>query len=316
MSVIVFGSINMDLVARTPRIPAAGETLIGHSFATVPGGKGANQAVAVARLGVPTQMVGRVGNDLFGQDLLKALEESGVGCDRLTIDTSTHSGVAVITVDDAGENNIVIIPGTNGRVDQTDLELLKQVLPTAKILMLQLEIPLPMVVAAAQAAKASGVTVILDPAPARSDLPDELYPLVDIITPNQIETEQLVGFPVTDADSATQAAAILHQRGIPTIIPKLGQQGAYCITAATSFHIPIFPVKAIDTVAAGDCFNGGLAAGLAVGLSLRQATTQAAAAAALSVTRSGAQSSLPTQDELAAFLAHHSAAREEEGEYG
>jgi ribokinase len=306
MSIIVFGSINMDLVARTPRIPAPGETLTGHSFAMVSGGKGANQAVAAARLGVQTQMIGRVGFDLFGQDLLNALRKSGVGCDRLTIDTSIHSGVAVITVDDAGENNIVIIPGANGRVDQSDLEQLKQVLPTAKVLMLQLEISLPMVVAAAKVAKAIGVTVILDPAPARSDLPDELYPLIDIITPNQIETGQLAGFSVTDFDSAAKAAAILHKRGIRTVIVKLGQQGAYCLNETESFRITPFPVKAIDTVGAGDCFNGGLAAGLAQGMSLHQATTQAAAAAALSVTKAGAQSSLPTQAELAAFLRHHS----------
>ena len=304
MSVIVFGSINMDLVVRTPRIPAPGETLTGHSFAMVPGGKGANQAVAVARLGVQTQIIGRIGSDIFGKDLVKALQENSVNCDRLTVDFSAHSGVAMIAVEDTGENNIVIIPGTNGRVDESDLERLKQVLPAAKVLMLQLEIPLPMVVAASKAARAIGVMVILDPAPARSDLPNELYSLIDIITPNQVEAEQLAGVAVTDLDSAAEAAAILHQRGIPIVIIKLGQQGAYCVTQTESFHIPAFPIKAIDTVAAGDCFNGGLAAGLAQGMSLRQATTQASAAAALSVTHIGGQSSLPTQAELTAFLNH------------
>lgn len=303
MSVLVFGSINMDLVARTPRIPAPGETLIGHRFETVPGGKGANQAVATARLGIPTQMVGRVGGDQFGQALLAGLTASQVGCDAVLIDQSTHSGVAVITVDDSSENNIIIIPGANGLVGAADVERLQQLLPQASVLLLQLEVPLDAVVAAAKAAKQAGVTVILDPAPARSDLPAELYPLIDITTPNQIETGQLAGLPVTDLESAAKAATVLQQRGIATVITKLGKQGALCMTATETFEIPAFPVKAVDTVAAGDAFNGGLAAGLAAGMSLRQATTQASAVAALSVTKAGAQPSLPTRAELNAFLA-------------
>jgi ribokinase len=312
MSVIVFGSMNMDLVARTPRIPAPGETLTGHSFETVPGGKGANQAVAVARLGVATRMVGRVGGDRFGEELLAGLQSSGVGVESVLVDPTTHSGVAVITVDDASENNIVIVPGANGRVDQADIERLQSLLSPASpqpttlqptVLLLQLEVPLSAVVGAAQAAKQAGLTVILDPAPARSDLPDDLYPLIDIITPNQVETGQLAGFPVTDLATAKQAAAVLHQRGVGTVITKLGKQGAWCLTHTESFEIPVFPVKAVDTVAAGDAFNGGLAAGLAAGFSLRQATRQAAAVAALSVTKAGAQPSLPTRAELDAFLA-------------
>jgi ribokinase len=302
MSVIVFGSINMDLVARSPRIPTVGETLIGHSFETVAGGKGANQAVAVARLGVSTQLIGRVGSDSFGQVLLQTLQASRVGCDYVLIDPSTHSGVAVITVDDAGENNIIVISGANAQVDLSDIERLQSVLPSAAVLMLQLEIPLPMVVAAAKAAKAAGVMVIFDPAPARSDLPEELYALIDIITPNQIEASQLVGFPVTDLGTAAQAAALLHQRGIRTVIVKLGKQGAFCLSEGETFTIPLFPVKAVDTVAAGDAFNGGLAAALATGMPLHQATTQAAAVAALSVTKTGAQSSLPSRAELMDFL--------------
>lgn len=302
MSVIVFGSINMDLVARTPRIPIPGETLIGRSFETVPGGKGANQAVAVARLGIPTQMIGRVGGDAFGETLLNGLVSSGVNCQGVLIDRTTHSGVAIITVDDASENNIVIVPGANGEVDAGDVERLEAALSGAKVLLLQLEVPLPAVVAAAQAAKQAGLTVILDPAPARSDLPDQLYPLIDIITPNQVETSQLVGFEVSDLTTAQQAAQTLHQRGVSTVITKLGKLGALCMTATDSFEIPVFPVKAVDTVAAGDAFNGGLAAGLAAGLDLRQATRQAAAVAALSVTKAGAQPSLPTRSELEAFL--------------
>lgn len=303
MSVLVFGSINMDLVVQTPHLPALGETLTGHSFATIPGGKGANQAVAVARLGVPTKLIGRIGGDAFGQDLLKDLQTSGVGCEQLLIDQDTHSGVAVIAVDKAGENHIIVVPGANGRVDETDVDRFKPLLQQASVLMLQLEIPLSAVVAAAKAAKAAGVTVILDPAPARSDLPDELYAYVDIITPNQVEASQILGFPVPDLETAAQAATLLHQRGINIVIIKLGKRGAFCKTAETEFKIPSFPVQAVDTVAAGDAFNGGLAAGLATGLSIQQAAMQAAAVAALSVTRHGAQPSLPTRIELDTFLA-------------
>jgi ribokinase len=302
MSVVVFGSINMDLVARTPRLPAPGETLMGHSFESISGGKGANQAVAAARLGIPTQLVGRVGNDRFGQELLHALHASLVRCDPILIDHSIHSGVAIIAVDHASENFIIAIPGANGNVGQDDVARLQAILPETIVLLLQLEIPLAAVVAAAEAAKLAGVHVILDPAPAQPNLPDALYPLIDIITPNQVEASQLVGFPVTDWASAEQAAIILLQRGVQTSIIKLGSIGALCVTATETFQIPVFPVKPVDTVAAGDAFNGALAAGLVTGLSLRDAATQAAAVAALSVTKPGAQPSLPTRSQLDAFL--------------
>jgi len=302
MSVLVFGSINMDLVARTPRLPKPGETLTGHSFETVPGGKGANQAVAVARLGVPVQMVGRVGADEFGTTLLEGLKQDGVGCDRLFTDNSTHSGVAIIAVEDAGENHIIVIPGANGGVDQSDVSRLQESFAQHQLLLLQLEIPLEVVVAAAQAAQRAGLTVILDPAPARSDLPAVLYPAVDILTPNQVEATQLVGFPVTDLESAAKAATVLQARGVRMVIVKLGKQGALCATPDATFHVPPFPVEAVDTVAAGDAFNGGLAAALAEGLDLPAATQQAAAVAALSVTQAGAQPSLPTRDQLEDFL--------------
>ncbi|MFM7425484.1 MAG: ribokinase [Elainella sp.] len=309
MGVIVFGSVNLDLVARAPRLPVPGETLIGHSFDRVPGGKGANQAVAAARLGIATQMVGRVGGDQFGEALRAGLVASGVGCDALLTDATVHSGVAVIAVDDSSENTIIIVPGANGQVGAADVERLQSLLadPSTQtgptILLLQLEVPLPAVVAAARTAKQAGATVILDPAPAQTELPAELYPLIDITTPNQVETGQLVGFPVTDLASAQRAAEVLQQRGVGTVITKLGRRGAFCVSPEATFEIPVFPVKAVDTVAAGDAFNGGLAAGLAAGLSLQQACHQAAAVAALSVTKAGAQPSLPTRAELEAFLA-------------
>lgn len=302
MAVLVFGSINMDLVTRVPRLPRPGETLTGYRFETVPGGKGANQAVAVARLGVPVQMVGRVGGDAFGQQLLDGLQADRVGCNGIQVDADTHSGVAAIAVDDHSENHIIVIPGANGQVNDTDVERLQTLLPQARVLLLQLEIPLPAVVAAARAAKQAGLTVILDPAPARSDLPEELYPLVDLLTPNQVEAGQLTGIEVQDESTAEQAAIALQNRGTPTIIVKLGRRGAFCRTARETFLIPSFPVQAVDTVAAGDAFNGGLAAALATGLPLPVATRQAAAVAALSVTKPGAQPSLPTGREVADFL--------------
>ncbi|MEP1078654.1 ribokinase [Leptolyngbya sp. PL-A3] len=295
----------MDLVARTPRLPAPGETLTGHTFEMIPGGKGANQAVAVARLGIPTTLVGRVGNDSFGQTLLQGLKTDRIACDPVLVDHSTHSGVAVIAVDDASENNIIVIPGANGNIETSDVDRLRSLLPQFQVLLLQLEIPLPAVISAAQAAKEAGVTVILDPAPAQSNLPAELYPLIDIITPNQVETSQLVSFPVKDLETAHQAALVLQQRGVQTVITKLGKLGALCLTGSETLQVPIFPVQAVDTVAAGDAFNGGLAAGLAEGLPLAQAVTQATAVAALSVTKAGAQPSLPTREELNTFLAQH-----------
>lgn len=300
--IIVFGSINMDLVAKTPRLPVAGETLQGYQFFTAPGGKGANQAVASARLGIPTYLVGRLGNDDFGNQLRRGLQAAGVHTDGILVDDAASSGVAVIAVDDAGENNIIIVPGTNGRVNQQDVERLSNLLAGAAALLLQLEIPLPAVLAAAQAARKVGVPVILDPAPAQGDILPELYPLVDIITPNEIEASQLVGFPIDGQEAAAKASAELRQRGVSTVIVKLGAQGVFCGTEEETFFVPAFSVQAIDTVAAGDAFNGGLAAALAEGRSLREAVVWGAAAGAISATKAGAQPSLPDRETFNRFL--------------
>jgi len=301
-SIVVFGSINMDLVARTPRLPIPGETLVGHHFLTASGGKGANQAVAIAQLGVPTQIVGRVGGDSFGNQLINSLQTAGVQTEHVLVDEAVSSGVAAIAVDDAGENQIIIISGANGRVDETDVTRLKRLLTGAIALLLQFEIPMSAVLSAAKAAKKAGVTVILDPAPAQMDLPVELYSLVDIITPNEIEAGQLVGFPVDGLEAAAKAAAVLCQTGVGTAIVKLGAKGALCATKAETFFVPAFPVSAVDTVAAGDAFNGGLAAAIAEGLPLRQAVVWGAAAGALAATKTGAQSSMPDRKTFNAFL--------------
>lgn len=300
--VITFGSINMDLVARVPKLPNPGETLAGYSFSTVPGGKGANQAVAVAKLGGSSRMVGRIGNDVFGQELLTSLNTAGVQTDSIVIDRTTSSGVAMIAVDDRSENHIIVILGANGNVNQSDLDRLTLSLTDSTILLLQFEIPLEIVQAAASVAKAIGATVILDPAPAPTNFPDDLYCAIDVLTPNATETEQLVGFAIHTLADAERAAAILQQRGTKTVVIKLGAQGAYCATENERCFVPAFPVNAIDTVAAGDAFNAGLAVALAEGHPIQEALRWGAASGALSTTKAGAQSSLIDRATLDTFL--------------
>ncbi|MEM8807789.1 MAG: ribokinase [Cyanobacteria bacterium P01_G01_bin.38] len=302
MSILVLGSLNMDLVARVSQLPKPGETLIGQAFETIPGGKGANQAVAAAKLGAPTQMIGRVGPDGFGETLRQGLHEIGVAVDTVSIDPVTPSGVALIAVAQTGENQIIVVPGANHCVDDVELSALSAQLPKAQALLLQFEIPHPVVVAAAKLAHQAGVPVIVDPAPARSTLSSDFYAHIDILTPNQVEASQLVGFEVCDRSTAAQAAQVLRQRGVNTVIVKLGKQGVVVDTLATCFEIPAFPVEAVDTVAAGDAFNGGLSAALAEGYPLRDAVTFASAVAALSVTRPGAQPSMPDRSEVDHFL--------------
>ena len=287
MTIIVFGSINIDLVGKTPRLPLPGETIIGSNFLTVGGGKGANQAVAAARLGASTHMIGRVGNDKFAEELLADLQFYGLNTDNILIDKNTHSGVAIIAVEDSGQNNIIVIPGANNHIGEAELERLEKLLTDATTLLLQLEIPLEVVQRAAFLACEAGVRVILDPAPARSDLPIDLYPLIDIITPNEVEASQLVGFPVNNPETAILAAKELQQRGVKNAIVKLGDRGVVAVTADETLFLPAFAVDAIDTVAAGDAFNGGLAAALDAGLSLSEAVVWGAAAGALCVLRWG-----------------------------
>ncbi|MCW6053257.1 ribokinase [Lyngbya sp. CCAP 1446/10] len=288
MTIIVFGSINIDLVARTPRLPQPGETIIGSNFFTAGGGKGANQAVAAARLGTFTNIIGRVGNDKFAEELLTNLQFYGLNTNNILIDKSTHSGVAIIAVDETGQNNIIVIPGANHNVGEAEIERLKKLLLSATSLLLQLEIPLEVVIKAAQAAGEAGVRVILDPAP-MADLPLALYPLIDIITPNEVEASQLVGFRVHDTETAILAAKQLQERGVENVIVKLGDRGAVAVTEDESFFVPAFAVEAIDTVAAGDAFNGGLAAALDGGRSLSEAVVWGCAAGALCTTKVGAQ---------------------------
>ncbi|MFK7801891.1 MAG: ribokinase [Anaerolineae bacterium] len=306
MSIIVFGSINIDLVTRTPRLPGAGETLIGHSFATVPGGKGANQAVACAKLGAETHMVGRVGGDSFGPSLLESLQNSGVVTERIFVDQTASSGLATIAIDDAGQNNIIVVSGANANVGQTDLARLNELLSDPnlsqpKILLLQLEVPLPMVVQAAEMAHRAGAIVILDPAPAQ-ELPAELYGLVDIMTPNESEAEFLAGFPIESVTDAESAARLFHQRGVDQVIVKMGEKGAVYADQTGIHYIAALPVTAVDTVAAGDAFNGGLAEALNRGEPFEDALMQAMKVGAYAVTQAGAQDAMPTKADLETFM--------------
>lgn len=292
----------MDLVTRTPRLPVPGETLLGYDFFTAPGGKGANQAVGAALLGRTSYMIGRVGNDSFAQELLTSLKVAGVQTDSILIDDTTSSGVAVIAVDDRSENTIIVIPGANGKVNHLDVERLEKLLPNTTVLLLQLEVPLPAIIAAAKAAKKAKVKVILDPAPAPEKLPDELYSLTDLITPNETEASRLVGFNITNQETMTKAAEFFISKGVEIVVLKLGSKGVFCATASESFLFPAFKVNAIDTVAAGDAFNAAMAAAFDSGLSLRKAIEWGAAAGALATTKKGAQPSLPNQETFDTFL--------------
>lgn len=301
MKVIVFGSINMDLVISTPYLPRAGETLTGHAFFTAPGGKGANQAVAAARLGAETVMVGRVGNDSFADPLLANLVANGVDVTHVQTDSTVSSGVAFIAVDEAGENNIIIVPGANGRLDESDVRRLRALIEPNDILLLQLEVPLQTVMAAAVVAAEQKATIVLDPAPAQP-IPDKLFDLADIVTPNETEASLLTSGMITDNDAAIRTVQALNRRGARQILLKLGGEGAIWYADDRLTHLAAYPVNAIDTVAAGDACNGALAAGLCAGLPLSEAIRWSMAAGALATTKHGAQEAMPYKTALFALL--------------
>lgn len=303
-SIIVLGGINMDLVTIAPRFPEAGETVVGSRFLTYPGGKGANQAVAAARMGASALMVGRVGDDIFGPQLIDGLAASGVDVSGVAVERGASSGIAIINIDASSQNRIIQILGANNTCGEPEARRVLQALDTASTLLLQLEVSIEVSLKLAQAAAGIGKTVILDPGPARP-LPREFYSCCRVMTPNETEAQALVGFPVTSIASAARAATKLVERGVQIAIIKLGAQGAYYATRDGGEHVPAIPVEAVDSVAAGDAFNGALAASLAQGDSLGGAMRVATAAGALAVTKFGAQDSMPYKEDVQRLLREH-----------
>ena len=304
-SIVVLGGINMDLVTVSSRFPEAGETVVGSRFLTYPGGKGANQAVAAARMGASVAMVGRVGDDVFGPQLVDFMATSGVDVSAIGIEAGVSSGLAVINIDASSQNRIIQILGANDTCGKDEIEQVRRAMSSASTLLLQFEVSIDLSLKATQEAAAMGKRIILDPGPVRSlppELLDKFYACCSIITPNETEAQALVGFPVTDVSSAAKAAEVLVGRGVGTAVIKLGDQGAYYATATGGEHIPPLSVESVDSVAAGDAFNGALAASLCQGDEIGRAMRVAAAAGALAVTKFGAQDSMPTKQEVEALI--------------
>jgi ribokinase len=295
--VVVVGSINMDFVASAERLPARGETVHGSAFRSSPGGKGANQAVAASRLGARTAMLGCVGSDAIGQTLLAALRAGAVDCRAVRAVADSPSGVALIVVDASGANAIVVVAGANGRVTNDDIAAHEAMLAHARVVVLQLEIPMAVTSSAAAAARRLGRTVLLNPAPAQP-LPTELLRSIDLLLPNETEASQLSGIAVTSLASARDAALALQRQGPSHVLVTLGAEGVVAATPDGVTHHRAIDVRPVDTTAAGDTFIGGLACGLAQELPLADAIALGQAAAAISVTRWGAQESIPRRGEV------------------
>jgi len=300
--IVVLGSINMDLVVRAERMPRPGETLRGEQFVTVPGGKGANQAAAAARQGASVAMVGRVGADSFGPLMLDNLRAQGVDVAHVGIDAEAASGIAMIILDARGENSIVVAPGANGRLTLDDVQAARDLIAAARCLVLQLEVPLPVVRAAVALAHGLGVRIVLNAAPA---MPVDAAYLrgVDTLIVNESEAEALTGLPVPDVTFARRAGALLRGWGLPVVIVTLGAQGALLLADQIDLHVPARRVQVVDTTAAGDAFVGGYCVALLRGYDLRQAVEYANCAGALATMVLGAQTSLPSGEQVHALYA-------------
>ena len=300
--VVIVGSLNMDLVTRAQRLPQPGETVVGSAFTTVPGGKGANQAVAAARQGAPTAMVGCVGDDAYGPQLRAALQADGIDCQAVATAAGVSSGVALIVVDEASQNAIVIVAGGNGHVTPQRVQDADALLQQAEVIVCQLEVPLDTVAYTLKRGRALGKTVILNPAPVNGPLPADWYAAIDYLIPNESEAFTLTGVCVDSLSSAEQAATHLLARGAAKVIITLGAQGSLFADGSTFEHFPAPMVKAVDTTAAGDTFVGAFAAALARGEGERHAIAIGQVAAALSVTQAGAQPSIPTLAAVRGFV--------------
>jgi len=296
-TLVVVGSLNMDLVVRAPRHPRPGETLIGSQFQTFPGGKGANQAVAAARLGATVRLVGRVGRDAFGDALLQTVRQDGVDTSFISRDPEAATGVALITLDEAGQNTIVVASGANMRVSPEDIAQAEAAFEGANLLLMQLECPLEAVEAAADLAQRRGMAVVLNPAPARP-LPASLLEKIDYLLPNQTELQALA----EGEANISSAAARLLKNGVRNLVVTLGEEGALLVTDNTEQKFDAYRVPVVDTVAAGDAFTAAFCVALMEGKSLPEAVQWGNAAGAIAVTRPGAQPSMPNREELIQFL--------------
>lgn len=298
--ICVLGSINIDMVTRTSAFPLPGQTVEGTDFQIFPGGKGANQAVAAGRLGADVTFLGKVGNDVFAETALGAMREAGVDT-RCIQRADTSTGVAAISVSMSGENSIIVVPGANGLVDIAYVQENISAIENADILMLQLEVPMETVEWAANFAQAKGKTVILDPAPAKQ-LPLTVLKCCDIITPNETELKIITGRTITSLEETIDAARELIGAGVGMVVHKCGKAGAYVITKDRVEYIPEYPVVVVDTTAAGDSFNAGLAVALGQGKTALDGARFANIVAALSVTKAGAQSAMPTLAEVTRLI--------------
>jgi ribokinase len=304
--VLVVGSVNLDLVASVSRLPVPGETVTGREFRTFFGGKGANQAVGVARLGHAVNLIAKVGEDDIGKRLLKGLREAGVGTKAVAVAKQTSSGVALIAADARGQNSIVVVPGANGKLGPRDVAKYESLIRDAGIILTQLETPLETLINVADLARRHKVPLMLDPAPAR-DLPPELLTQITWLTPNETEACLLCRVPSGTINSGNVAvyAEKLLERGPETVVIKMGAQGAHVATRnGKRIHIPAFRTQTVDSTAAGDAFNAGLAVALMRGKRMGEAMRFASAVAALSVTKEGAQASMPTARDVIRFLRH------------
>jgi ribokinase len=297
--IVVVGSLNMDLVVQVPTIPAPGETVLGDNFATIPGGKGANQAVAAARLGAKVSLIGRVGSDAFGEQLLANAEREGIDVTHVGRDETAASGVAMICVDAQGQNNIAVASGANYQLTAEHVREAWAALPHVDLLVMPLETPLETIETAVSLAKQSGTQVILNPAPAQK-LPARILGGVDVLVPNEPETAQLTGMSISTPEETYLAARQLLSLGVSHVVLTLGSRGALVLDGSTGqfSEVPPYPVTVVDTTAAGDAFVAGLAVGLAEGKPLVEAAQFANAVGALAVTKQGAQPGMPWREEV------------------
>jgi ribokinase len=298
--ILVIGSSNTDMVVKTTHFPTPGQTLLGGQFFMFPGGKGANQAVAAARLKGKITFIAKLGKDIFGDQSLAGFQQTGMDTRYIIRDEKMPSGVALITVNEKGENHIVVAPGANHSLTADDLNKSELAFVQSEWILMQLEIPVETIVHGAGKAQKLGKKIVLNPAPAQA-LPEELFSKLFLFTPNETEASFYTGVHITDIDSARKAAAALLKKGVANVVITMGSKGVYFTNSTEELLIPAPMVNAVDTTAAGDVFNGAICVGLAEGMTWKEALTWACKAAAFSVTRMGAQSSAPTREELDRF---------------